>query len=397
MHSENIRFIKLDTRVIEWFDEALCGRCETVHTSIVAIISALVRRRGPIYAARALCSALVHRDDEIISLVAGNVLRKNIRLPALFGNPLISRFYAAIKGAQATLLLDVLTDKLAHQDKDRLVAIIFNGSLFPESILGRATHGFRRVLVESGFFPNTLQIDAKGVNAANSVPRTKEFYLSGPDFASAGLPPNTVAIRRPKREYPAREMRPGYVFVPFQVPSDMQVTVHSPWIRDMYQFYDLVIEQAETFPDDTFVIKEHPSFKLSVVGSRPSHPRIIFANGNPTAQLIMNSRSVMTLNSTVGIEALLSGKQVITLGDACYNIQDLVLHAPDRKQLNKALEMRDWLPDERLRRQFLGFLWNRYLVKGGYLSFPPNLADEILARCGATGAGRLQDVAMPHP
>ena len=32
---------------------------------------------------------------------------------------------------------------------------------------------------------------------------------------------------------------------------------------------------------------------------------------------------VITLNSTVGIEALLFGKPVITLADACYNVMAL--------------------------------------------------------------------------
>ena len=102
----------------------------------------------------------------------------------------------------------------------------------------------------------------------------------------------------------------------------------------------------------------------------PQEKNILFANGNSTEELIKNARLVITLNSTVGIEALLFGKPVITLADACYNVDGLVRHANNIKKLNEFIMDECWLPDERLRIQFLGYIWNKYLFHGYFNNLP---------------------------
>jgi len=376
---QEITFLKLDTRVIKSFDEVLSNHIEVVETSLWSVLRKMVLRKGVAKALQACASSVLHKRSDYEFLTTGNVLRKKIRLPGLFGNKAISAAYSWVKRTQAALLLDYLKEHLSQYDWDRLIVVVFNGSNYPESVLAEASKRFRRVFVEDGFFPGTLQIDPVGINAANSVPRCSAFYKRGRDFSEGGLP--TAVTNRPsKRKFTRVDLAPGFVFVPFQVPSDMQVTLHSPWVKDMYHFYDIVINAADQNPEEMFVIKEHPRFKRSVIGTRPRHPRVKFANGNITSELISNARTVVTINSTVGIEALLLGKQVITLGDACYNIQDLVLRANDMGRLNAALALRGWLPEEELRRQFLGFLWNYYLVKGSFAEPPIALASRILDR-----------------
>lgn len=369
-------FVKLDTGVIRRFDQALVGDVDVISTRSRDVYRRLAALRGPGYARRALWQALSADKADIAPLIEGNMARKRIRLPKVFGNPVIGGIYSAIKRVQAHLLRSLLRAEFAEIRPDR-IAIVYNGSNYPESVLAQATAGHPRVFVEAGFFPGTLQIDPVGLNGANSVPRAASFYLdTDEDFAAAGLP-QAVNNRPSKGAFAPVALTPGFVFVPFQVPSDMQVTLHSPLVRDMEQFLDVVIAAAEANPADTFVIKEHPSFKRSVIGVRPAHPRVIFANGNVTSEMIAQARAVLTLNSTVGIEALLLDKPVITLGEACYNIEGLVLHAGDTAALNAALARRDWRPDVRLRRQFIGYLWNRYLVHGRYDALPSDLADQL--------------------
>ncbi|KAA2313401.1 nitrogen fixation protein FixF [Pseudooceanicola sediminis] len=369
-------FVKLDTGVVRHFDEALAGEVEVISTRSLDVYRRLAALRGAAHARRALWQALRAERADIAPLVEGNLARKRIRLPGVFGNPVIGGMYGAIKRVQAHLLRALLKAEFAEVQPDR-IAIVYNGSNYPESVLAEVTAGHPRVFVEAGFFPATLQVDAKGLNGGNSVPRTPSFYLdTDEDFAAGGLPA-TVNNRPSKGTFAPVDLTPGFVFVPFQVPSDMQVTLHSPWVRDMEQFLDVVIAAAEANPDQTFVIKEHPSFKRSVIGLRLDHPRVIFANGNVTSEMIAQARAVLTLNSTVGIEALLLDKPVITLGDACYNIEGLVLHAGDADALNAALARRDWRPDPRLRRQFIGYLWNRYLVHGRYDDLPEDLSAQL--------------------
>ena len=377
------RFVKLDTRVVAGFDAALGERSMTVRTGTSAVLGGLMRRRGLGAAAASLVRALAGRAAP---LVEGNVTRKRIRVPAVFGNRAVAGFYGWIKAVQAGVLADLLGAVL--QDEPDRVALVYNGSLYPESVLAHVAGRLNRdrLFVEAGFFPGTLQVDPVGLNAANSVPRDPAFYVGAEDFAAEGLPARVNDRPAKAGGPPPVDLAPGYVFVPFQVPSDMQVTLHSPWVTDMLRFLDIVRAAADRHPDEVFVIKEHPSFKRSVRGLRPDHPRVVFANGNVTSRLIEGARAVMTLNSTVGIEALLMERPVIVLGRACYDIEGLVLRAGDPEALDAAIRAsRDWAPDPALRRGFLGYLWNRYLLRGRYDDLPADLADALERRLAPPG------------
>ncbi|MBT9386674.1 nitrogen fixation protein FixF [Pseudooceanicola sp. CBS1P-1] len=375
------RFVKLDSPLISAFDTVLAPEVETVPTRIGAVLKRLAGRRGWGGVAASVLRALT-TGRGAAALVEGNLTRKAMRLPRLYGPGPVRALYGAVKRLEAALLRDTLEAELAAAQGR--IAVIYNGSNYPESVMNDVTArlGMDRVFIENGFFPDTMQLDPKGLNAANSVPRDPAFYLETPeDFAAPGLP-ELVNNRPAKRAQDAVDLPEDFIFVAFQVPSDMQVRVHSPWIRDMEAFHDAIRDAAARNPGLTFVIKEHPSFKRSVIGTRPPQPGVIFANGNVTSEMIGRARAVITLNSTVGIEGLLLGKPVITLADACYNIEGLVLHAPSAAALDAALAQvgAGWHPQDRLRRQFLGWLWNRYLVRANKKAPPDDLAAIIHAR-----------------
>ncbi|MBR9765562.1 MAG: nitrogen fixation protein FixF [Rhodobacteraceae bacterium] len=374
-----MRFLKLDTGVIDSFDAALGGEGLRIDTGPGAALRRLAGHRGWGVALAALARALSAPGPEARAAIAGNLARKRIRVPAVFGNPLVSGLYGYVKRVEAALLRQTLLAELAATDPE--VVVVYNGSVYPESVLAEVSRGRPRVFIEAGFFPQTLQIDPEGLNGANSVPRDAAFYRDeSRDFAAGGYP-DAVNNRPSKARHDAVALEPGFIFVPFQVPSDMQVTLHSPWVRDMGAFLDVICDLADRLPGERFVIKEHPSFKLSVKGRR-SHPRVTFANGNVTSELIRDARAVITLNSTVGIEALLLERPVITLGAACYNIEGLVRHAPNAQALEAAVAARDWQADPQLVRQFIGYLWNHYLVHGSYADLPQDLPRILSVRAG---------------
>ena len=84
-----------------------------------------------------------------------------------------------------------------------------------------------------------------------------------------------------------------------------------------------------------------------------------------TQELIERSLFVVTLNSTVGIESLLLGKPVLTLGNAFFNIEGLVAHADSLGELLRlAGAYPNWGLDEELRCSFLHYLQHQYCVSG---------------------------------
>ena len=368
-----MKFLKLDRAVMSNFSSTEKNRVITVKTNVPSIIISLFKNKAP----NILSSVIFGINDSSCSeLIEGNVYRKQIDYPKIFKLRFINKPYIAYKTLQASLLQRLLKILVNSYKEDELTFLIFNGSISPDNVFDSIKTSHRRVYIENGFFPNTLQIDPHGVNAANSLPRKAGYYLNLPNYELKDLP-TQVQVRKQKVDYPVIELPNDYIFLPFQIPSDQQIRVHSTWIKTMDDFMDLIIEFAAKYSDKNFVIKEHPSFKQSIIGKKPLKKNILFANGNSTEELIKNARFIITLNSTVGIEALLFRKPVITLADACYNIDGLVRHASNSEELNQIILDTDWFPDERLRIQFLGYIWNEYLFHGYFNNLPSDTLFKI--------------------
>lgn len=321
------------------------------------------------------CSIDIHPSIE------HNLLRRKIRLPALYSNPVSAAIYRATTSIRARLSAILIEDRLkAHPDAS---ALIFNGFMMPASLLLDIATREKRpmVMMENGFFPETIQCDIKGINFGSTLPRDAAFYRWTETRITGELPNALVKRSSKQKGEEIINLPPDYIFVPFQVPSDMQILAYSPWIRDMKHFYEVLYQLAEKMPDRHFVIKEHPSFPLSIRKHIQSHPRIHFANHNETRKLIEDASAVITINSTVGLEAISIGKKVIVLGDAPYEMPELVRSARSLDQLRTALDGLDgWQPDETLRQLFLRYVYNVFLLPGSFKAVDAQLVDRIRKR-----------------
>jgi capsular polysaccharide export protein len=137
-------------------------------------------------------------------------------------------------------------------------------------------------------------------------------------------------------------------------------------MEDFYSKLHTALEiHQSAMPDSELkiVIKEHPSWPKSFTQLHHAHRDIIFANHNSTQSLIEGSEAVITINSTVGIESLLLGKKVITLGNSFLNIEGVVQHATDQEQLNQLMLNLDAIePDQSLITRFLQYIKYEYLI-----------------------------------
>jgi capsular polysaccharide export protein len=141
----------------------------------------------------------------------------------------------------------------------------------------------------------------------------------------------------------------------------------------MHELVDQVYSALEKYnhkynQDHWLVIKEHPSdfgrINYNGLKKKYKNKKVIFTTTLPSSELIESSRAVITINSTVGIEALLKGKPVITLGEAFYNVEGLVHHCIDLSRLQDDMwnavseKMNSGLVDK-----FLYYLRYQYLVE----------------------------------
>jgi capsular polysaccharide export protein len=202
-----------------------------------------------------------------------------------------------------------------------------------------------------------------------------------------------VARTGVKRESLGNSGGAPFLFVPLQVRGDTQISVHGGWIRSVPDFIDEVARAAEYLPAGWRVVfREHPSDRVGNAAqlARLVGPRVAVDNATDTFELVRRAEGVVTVNSSVGMQALLFGKPVLALGRANYTVPGVVATAGGAEGLAEAFAgARDWTIDSELTEAFLRFLAEEYYV-------PWPLTDGTMReRAGAQVrsrlAGRLTD------
>jgi capsule polysaccharide modification protein KpsS len=137
-----------------------------------------------------------------------------------------------------------------------------------------------------------------------------------------------------------------YIFVPFQLQTDTQTVLYSPYIKTMLQLVTFMSEAVAEYNDKyqtnlNIVFKPHPMYQikepnlnlLDILEVCKKFKNCYMNTSLSTTTLIKDCEFVATINSTVGIEALTQGKKVMTLGQAFYNIDGIVEHVKTPDQL----------------------------------------------------------------
>lgn len=274
---------------------------------------------------------------------------------------------------------------LALLERERPTALVmWNGShRYCRLLRALLPAGCRTFFFENGLLPNTTTLDPKGVNFHNSVPREATFYRH---YAASQSRASQDAIKLVPRKARNNGVAPivlpaRFVFIPFQDDRDTQVRLFSPWVGDMRELFALG-ERLAAETGFTVVFKEHPASRESYPElHQRCHERLLFANGNSTQQLIEASQFVITLNSTVGLESILLGKPVLTLGQAFFNVEGVVMHAESADELVRiANQFPDWPIDGILRQSFLDYLRHEYCVPGSWRDASSEHLQEVARR-----------------
>ena len=318
----------------------------------------------------------------------------------------------------------LLAELAAFLDGEHVSAIlVWNGSNLRGALAIHLARQRRMPVVhaEHGYLPGTTQIDLEGVNHGASISRLAASGLAQlpPDPAldaeldadiarfKAGqkmrdlnpLPPaelrrnlrarfaSRVSFWLERRALPfvnrlsvptssASALPERFVLLPFQVRSDSQLVLHSPLygndLEAVVRELDAALAQID--PQLRLVAKFHP-YELPHVqrGYRDlprRYPRVCFVSNVPMTRLLEKAAAVVTINSTVGFEALVYDKPVLALGRNFYTVPGIVDCLDSRENLSHAL--RDTLttkPDLEQRRAFLRFVRTRLLADGGYHDF----------------------------
>ena len=88
----------------------------------------------------------------------------------------------------------------------------------------------------------------------------------------------------------------------------------------------------------------------------------------------------MTLNSTVGIEAIVASKKVFVLANATYAISGLVLIARNFIELKSCIEaLPDWEIDTKIQASFLDYIMANFLFGEGCQPIDDTLFNRLIS------------------
>lgn len=279
------------------------------------------------------------------------------------------------------------------------------------------------------FRPNTITVDSKGVNFGNSVPQDPQYYRDlnldenvldelnnknltyqfdqQPKLKSFYLLErlqdnfhtkiiknqlnldnifettlqklvrvfNKTVNRKIKKKDKEIVLPEEFIFVPFQVHDDSQVILNSPQIKNMGELVKIIDRELKLYntiynKQLVAVFKEHPAdngrIDYSNIYKKYEHENhLIFLKDGETKKILEKCKMVITINSTVGIEALQNNKPVITLGNAYYNINGVCLHCNDYNNLHKDINNVSKI-DKDLVYRFLYYLRYIYQIEGNW-------------------------------
>ncbi|AIR91638.1 hypothetical protein [Pseudomonas cremoricolorata] len=170
--------------------------------------------------------------------------------------------------------------------------------------------------LERGLLKNSLFIDRLGVNGASSLnelsgARVDEIVLGDAERARVEQTFGVPSSR------PEASSRGRNIFFPLQVQLDTNIIMYSSYRSMRAAFFD--IYETLNAPDAQFLVRPHPEELPETLPNIPRYKNVKTSSEGSLEHWLDWSDTVVTINSTVGLEALIKGKKVISLGASIYS------------------------------------------------------------------------------
>ena len=198
--------------------------------------------------------------------------------------------------------------------------------------------GHQTLYLEESPLPERISVDKNGINFGNSVPRDSRFFLEWaarhPEKQGAWSKLRDKITQRQATaanvmEVPVPEelQNETYIFCPLQVPGDSQLTVYGGWCDTVEKTIEFLKNSSAMLPKGVhFRLKEHPraDIRFTTLIKEMETEKFKLDNASDTFELVKNSAGVLTVNSSVGLEALFFDRPVATLGHAFFTMDGIV-------------------------------------------------------------------------
>lgn len=162
-----------------------------------------------------------------------------------------------------------------------------------------------------------------------------------------------------------------YYFIPLQVHNDVQIRLYSDYSDISLFIEEIIISFSKNAPEKThLIIKHHPmdlgfknysKFITDVSRKLGVEDRVKYIKSGNIDKLIENSIGCVTINSTVGMTALMKRKPVKVMGKAIYDKPGLTYQGPLDNFWKDSL---NFTVDEELINKFIYYVMENALING---------------------------------
>lgn len=174
--------------------------------------------------------------------------------------------------------------------------------------------------IERGLLKDSIFIDSQGVNGNSTLSNILDFNHEDNDlkkYVAELFFKEPVNSNELEMQYPDYLKGKKIVFFPLQVQLDTNIILYCKYNTMREVFFEVYnkLNQENTI----FVIRPHPEESPDTLSNFPILNNVIVSKDLDLNFWLEASDLVVTINSTVGLEALIKGKPVICLGKSIYS------------------------------------------------------------------------------
>lgn len=226
--------------------------------------------------------------------------------------------------------------------------------------------GIDTAFLERGLLPDSVFVDPAGTGGSSQLHRRTLEELTGDAAITLPTPSALDADLRARHGLQAERL----IFVPLQVQRDTNIFFHSDAVRSMRELLERV---TDALRDQNAVVVARPHPEESEPLELPQRPNLRYIAEGSVESWCDAADLVLTINSTVGLTALLRGRPVVALGRAIYTnkglCRELRLEELPAVLADPATYAR---PDPARVERFYRALIGSYTVRPGVASHPPS-------------------------
>jgi len=192
----------------------------------------------------------------------------------------------------------------------------------------KESNGMPGGYMERGLLKNSVFFDTKGVNG-NSILAIGSQELGQPTTNISEILNKELRFSPETLKNNFTSKKSKAIFIPLQVQADTNIILHSEHIKLMRNLVLEGLKLAKRLGDEwKVIVRPHPEEDASVELNIPNDSNVVTRGDTQLNDEILNSSVVLTINSTVGLEASILGRYVIACGKGIYTAENFVRSLP---------------------------------------------------------------------